>query len=100
MGTIINKRGWKSGRTTGTVLSTNYTNANMGVINGPIVTNMSLASFYSDDGDSGGIVYTYISSTNTRFTVGVLRGRLGNDHNKTIYTKADIVLSKYGLERY
>lgn len=57
-------------------------------------------SFYSDDGDSGGIVYTYISSTNTRYTVGVLRGRLGNDHNKTIYTKADIVLSKYGLERY
>ena len=100
VGTVINKRGWTSGRTTGTVLSTNYTNVNSGVVNGPIVTNMTLASFYSDYGDSGGIVYTYISSTNTRYTVGVLRGRLGDDHYKTVFTKAGIVLSIFGVERY
>ena len=84
----------------GTVLSTNYTNVNSGVVNGPIVTNMTLASFYSDYGDSGGIVYTYISPTNTRYTVGVLRGRLGDDHYKTVFTKAGILLSIFGVERY
>ena len=68
--------------------------------NRPIVTNMTLASFYSDYGDSGGIVYTYISPTNTRYTVGVLRGRLGDDHYKTVFTKAGILLSIFGVERY
>jgi len=34
---------------------------------------LTLATYSSDSGDSGGIVYTYVSSTSTRYTVGIHR---------------------------
>lgn len=35
---------------------------------------MILASFSCDEGDSGGVVYTYFSAQNKRYTTGILKG--------------------------
>ena len=50
-------------------------------------------------GDSGGIVYTLVKSSNTRYTVGVHHGR-SEDGQLAIYSKADNVLNTLGVERY
>lgn len=50
-------------------------------------------------GDSGGIVYTLVKSSNTRYTVGVHHGR-NEDGQLAIYSKADNVINTLGVERY
>ncbi len=50
-------------------------------------------------GDSGGIVYTLVKSSNARYTVGVHHGR-SEDGQLAIYSKADNVLNTLGVERY
>lgn len=99
VGTVINKRGAITYRTTGVVLSTNYSGYIYNANNDSIyVSNRMSASMTSNQGDSGGIIYTYISSTNTRYTVGVLSGNKGT--SLTVFTKADVALNSLGLERY
>ena len=99
-GTIINKRGWTTGLTTGVVISSNYcatfwlTNGQMRVIN-----NMTSSSYVAEDGDSGGIVYTYYSSLNKRYTTGIHLGTIPSTRT-TIFTKAKLALQALGVERY
>lgn len=62
-------------------------------------TNMTTATYNSGAGDSGGIVYTLVKSSNTRYTVGVHHGR-SEDGQLAIYSKADNVLNTLGVERY
>ena len=64
-----------------------------------IKVNMTSTDYESDGGDSGGIVYTLIKSSNTRYTVGVHHGR-SKDGKLAIYSKADNVLNTLGVERY
>lgn len=98
VGTVINKRGWRTGRTTGKVISTNATITDG---NGNVFTNLTRTNVLANMGDSGGIFYTYISATNTRYTVGILKGGfVTNGIYSTYYSKADNVLNNMNLERY
>ena len=93
-GTTVNKRGATTGHTSGYIVNTN---AQSQASNGNLLTNLTLATYSSDSGDSGGIVYTYVSSTSTRYTVGVHRGSNGTYR---MYSKAPNFLSTLSLERY
>ncbi len=93
-GTIINMRGATSGHTSGSIKKTNYT---IVTPSGVTLTNLTAASYGSAQGDSGGIIYTYVSSTSTRYTVGVHRGLYGS---YKVFSKASNVLSTLNLERY
>lgn len=98
-GTYVNKYGATTKRTGGyiqdidcTVLSEDET---------ATFSDMTLVKCTADGGDSGGIVYTYISKYNTRLTVGVVYGhpeKMGK--NYLIYSKADNVLKALHLKRY
>lgn len=98
-GTYVNKYGATTKRTGGyiqdidcTVLSEDKT---------ATFSDMTLVKCTAYGGDSGGIVYTYISKYNTRLTVGVVYGypeKMGK--NYLIYSKADNVLKALNLKRY
>ena len=60
---------------------------------------MTTAKYTSSGGDSGGIIYTYISSSNIRYTVGIHKGTTTISGVKA-FTKADLALNALGLERY
>ena len=95
VGTYINKRGARTGSTGGYIKSTNYELT----INGVTFTNLTSAEYDSNEGDSGGIIYTYISSTETRYTVGIHKGAT-NTSGLKVFTKANLALSALGVERY
>ena len=100
-GTTINKRGWTTGLTTGQVTSTNFCTSFIGY-DGllQVINNMTLATFVCDHGDSGGIVYTYFSNQNKRYTTGIVTGCINGVITGGFYTKASLALSTLGLERY
>lgn len=62
-----------------------------------VMKDMVTAAYASKGGDSGGLVYTIVSSTNKRYTVGVHKGSY---EDLAIYSKADNVLTALGLKRY
>ena len=95
VGTYINKRGGATGSTGGYIKSTNFELTRKGVT----FTNLTAAEYDSANGDSGGIIYTYISSTETRYTVGIHKGET-DITNLKVFTKADLALSALGVERY
>lgn len=99
-GTYVNKWGATTGRTGGYIKSTTFKvyddDGNLKY------TNMTSAQYDSDNGDSGGIVYTLkkaptTTSTDIRYTVGVHYGR---SNNLGIYSKATNVLNALELTRY
>lgn len=92
-GTTVNKIGQSTGATSGTIISTNVS-----VIGGTgsTITNMTSANYTSAGGDSGGPVYTYISSTGTRPTAGIHMGASGSTR---YFTKASNILSTFGISR-
>lgn len=93
-GTTVNKRGQKTGSSSGQIYSTN---ANF-TINGITFTNLtSVNNMTADNGDSGGIVYSYVSASNTRYTLGILKGIL---NGKTYYCKANQINKSLGITRY
>ncbi len=93
VGTYVNKRGYKTGHTGGHILSTNVTIT----LDGDHHWNLSSANYQSDHGDSGGIVYTYISAQNKRLTVGLHVAAVGNTR---YYSKASEVNAALGVTRY
>ena len=56
----------------------------------------------TDHGDSGGIVYTYFSNQNKRYTTGIVTGsiKVNGVIKGGFYSKASLALSTLGLERY
>ncbi|MDR6513746.1 S1 family peptidase [Chryseobacterium camelliae] len=92
-GTTVNKIGQSTGSTSGTIISTNVS-----VISstGSTITNMTSANYTSAGGDSGGPVYTYISSSGTRPTAGIHMGASGSTR---YFTKASNILSTFGISR-
>lgn len=75
------------------VLSTNVTVTLDGITH----TNLTSADYSSSGGDSGGIVYSYVSSTNTRYTLGIHCAAVGSTR---YYIKADEINSALGTSRY
>ncbi len=94
VGTYVNKIGYASGQTGGNITSTNATMTNT---SGVTRTNMVEVKCYATNGDSGGIFYSYVSSTNTRYTLGVLSA---GDGTYTYYSKANVINSALGTGRY
>ena len=93
VGTVINKLGRTTGHSSGKIVSTNtsYT------YNGRTITNLTSANLNVNNGDSGGIVYSFISSSNTRHTLGILHAKNGA---RAFYVKANQINSALGLTRY
>lgn len=97
IGTYVNKWGSETGKTGGYIKNTSV---NIVDDDGKtIMQDLVTADYKSAGGDSGGLIYTIVSSSNTRYTVGVHKGR-SDDGKLAIYSKADNVLSVLGLKRY
>lgn len=94
VGTFVNKIGYASGHTDGYITSTNATMTNT---SGVTRTNMVEVECYATNGDSGGIFYSYVSSTNTRYTLGIVSA---GDGTYTYYSKANVINSALGTSRY
>jgi hypothetical protein len=94
-GTVINKIGYGTGQTSGKIISTNAS----ATFSGVNFTNLTTANYSSSNGDSGCIVYSYISSTNTRYTLGIHKGT-GSDGTTRYFVKANNINSALGTTRY
>jgi streptogrisin B len=94
VGTVINKIGYATSHTTGKITSTNVSISFGGV---GTITNLTEADYGSASGDSGAVVYSYISSTNTRYTLGI---HTGSGLGKKYFTKANQINAALGSERY
>lgn len=98
VGTFVNKWGAYTGHSGGKILSTNFTKVDD---NGnAVLTDLTSASLTCDHGDSGGIVYTYISSKKTRLTVGIIHGFTATDKSIAVFSKAGNILKELNIERY
>ncbi|MBW8684475.1 S1 family peptidase [Chitinophaga rhizophila] len=94
VGTLVNMRGATTGTSSGNIISTNASTTTAAGIS---YTNLTTADYASAGGDSGGIIYTYVSASNTRFTVGL---HLGAGGTTRYFTKAGLALSAIGATRY
>ena len=92
VGTTINIRGAYT-QASGKILDTNVIIENE---DGTTLYNLTSATYPAIKGDSGGIIYSYVSASNTRYTVGV---HVGLKNSVTYYCKANNVLSALGLSR-
>lgn len=93
-GTLVNMRGATTGTSSGNIISTNASTTTSAGIS---YTNLTSANYTSAGGDSGGIIYTYVSATNTRFTVGL---HLGANTTTRFFTKAGLALTALSVTRY
>ncbi len=67
----------------------------------PSVSDVILTTYTSQHGDSGGLVYSYTSSTNTRYTVGINRGSvIYNGEKLGVCVKAYMINKRLEVERY
>lgn len=97
-GTSVNYVGYTSGRKSGVV---KYTNVTIYKEGRPYITNLTFVKTTSSNGDSGGIFYSYVSSTNTRYTLGILLGDIPlNGVTGTLYSKANQINKAFGTVRY
>lgn len=93
VGTVINKLGATTGATTGKILSKNVTVTLDGITH----TNLTSADYESAPGDSGGTVYSYIGSTETRLTLGIHCAAIGSTR---YFVKANQINEKLETSRY
>lgn len=94
VGTVINKIGQSTNHTSGKITSTSVT---VTFTSGNTITNLTEADYTSAPGDSGCVVYSYVSSSNTRYTLGIHTGANGS---KRYYTKANQINAALGTSRY
>lgn len=86
----------KTGHTSGRVLSTNATATSS---DGKTTDNLTAADYEAAPGDSGGVVYSYISATGERRTLGIHTGR-SKDGSVSYYSKANEINAALGTSRY
>ena len=105
IGLIVNSIGATSGRRSGTV---KYATFHLPHKNSTkiAISDAIIADYISEDGDSGGIVYAYQLSNNTRYTVGINKGRVrlrknnGEIDTCAVCIKAYMINKRLGLTRY
>lgn len=105
--TVINKYGAKTGLTSGKIEEATSTCWPKHPETGNTIelTDVTKVKIDADRGDSGGIVYTFVSSTNTRYTVGIMNAiEAEKDTQKptgyAFYIKAPYINSVLNLTRY
>lgn len=95
----VNMVGMRSKRQSGKVYI-----ASMNVVDSNqkrILTDVIIAEYATQHGDSGGIVYALTSSTNKRSTVGINKGStVINGKNYGVCIKAYLINQTFGLSRY
>lgn len=82
------------------VLSTKYSYVSS---SGVSYTNLVTAGYVSEPGDSGGLVYTYMSNGELRETTGVNHGHANHSDGTyayAIFSKASSINSALSIERY
>lgn len=94
-GTVINMHG-QINQSTGVITNTR---ASVTYKSGYSYTNITDATYASDKGDSGAIVYSYVSSTGYRYTLGIHQGA-STDGKTAHFCKADLINQKLGIFRY
>jgi streptogrisin B len=94
VGTYVNFLGANSGQVSGYI---NSTNATITFDSGITTKDLVSVELFTKDGDSGGIFYSYVSSTNVRYTLGILKG--GNS-TTSYYSKANNINAGLGISRY
>lgn len=94
-GTTINKNGAKTGATSGAIVSTSWS----GYIDSYYYSDAVKASYNCDGGDSGAPVYSYVSSTGIRYTVGMHIGK-NYDDGSGLYLKANQIARDMNVTRY
>lgn len=105
--TVINKCGAKTGLTSGTITDATATCWSKHPETGKTIeiTDVTKAKINAYKGDSGGVVYTYVSSTKTRYTVGIMNAIEVEKGTETptgysYYIKAPYINSVFNLTRY
>lgn len=105
--TVINKCGAKTGLTSGTIEDATATcwSKHPETGNTIEITDATKAKIDAYKGDSGGIVYTYVSSTGIRYTVGIMNAIevvAGTEipTGYAYYIKAPYINSVFNLTRY
>lgn len=96
-GTTLNQWGATTGHKSGKLKYTSFI-----VVNDDGTTkysDMAAINTSCETGDSGGLVYSYVSSKKTRYTVGIIHGYTTTS-KLTIYSKAKNILNELNLERY
>ncbi|MDR0999740.1 MAG: S1 family peptidase [Clostridiales bacterium] len=94
VGSIVNKIGRTTGHTYGAIVSTDYTAL---YSDGTVLTNLTQASYDSEPGDSGGIVYMYFRSREERLTLGI---HTSSNGTYACYTKANEINLALETSRY
>lgn len=94
-GTVVNMHG-QINQSYGVITNTR---ASVTYKSGYSYTNITDATYDSDKGDSGAIVYSYVSSTGYRYTLGIHQGA-STDGKTAHFCKADLINQKLGIFRY
>jgi streptogrisin B len=94
VGAVVNKIGRTTGLTYGAIVSTDYTAS---YSDGTVLTNLTRADYLSNPGDSGGIVYMYVESSEERLTLGI---HTSSNGTYACYTKADEINAALDISRY
>lgn len=93
VGTIVHKNGYRTGDSYGTIESTDADATE----NGVSFTNLTkVKNMKCEQGDSGGIVFSIVTSTNKVYTLGIIKG-IGKTSGDVYYTKAPLINSTFGV---
>lgn len=92
VGNIVNRQGISTPLSSGTVQQSNAST----IENNIVIEDLYSANYASAKGDSGGIVYTYVSSTNSRFTSSIHHGSL----SLAYFVKPYNIRAALGTTRY
>lgn len=93
VGTIVHKNGFRTGDSYGTIESTDADATE----NGVSFTNLTkVKNMKCEQGDSGGIVFSIVTSTNKVYTLGIIKG-IGKTSGDVYYTKAPLINSTFGV---
>lgn len=97
-GTIVYKVGINTQVTSGKIISTNATANNS---DGVSITNLTYTTALCQKGDSGGVVFiNYASNTGTAVGIVASKDNPGTGSGQMLYTKAELIKSKFGITRY
>lgn len=95
VGTVLNKVGFATGHSSGSITSTTGRVNSQGILFKDLIV---VSSMNSAPGDSGGPAYTYHSTANEKRTVGIVMAK--DNSNNCYIVKSDHAQGVFGVSRY